>query len=290
MAKVSIITASYNYENYIKETIESVLNQTFQDWELIIVDDGSKDNSVSVIKEYCNRDSRIKIFQHENGVNKGLAETIKLGLEKSNCEWVAFLESDDVWLPNSLEEKMYIVNNNPNINFIYSDIEMFGDVNEIERYNQIFYKKVSKKLSKGSPLKDLSPFFVYRNWIYTFSVVMCKKDLFNNCDFNSPLKTVIDYYLWAQIAQKTKIYYLNKKLTLWRIHKKSYLHVKTVDTELEKIFYTKIANFATANIRAKWHGLLKKIKLFRRTIFSFKTGTKSHICVLGMTLWKGKQK
>ena len=112
MAKVSIITASYNYENYIKETIESVLNQTFQDWELIIVDDGSKDNSVSVIKEYCNRDSRIKIFQHENAVNKGLAETIKLGLEKSNCEWVAFLESDDVWLPNSLEEKMYIVNNN----------------------------------------------------------------------------------------------------------------------------------------------------------------------------------
>lgn len=95
---ISIITASYNYENYIKETIESVLNQTYTNWELIIVDDGSKDNSVEVIKSYCEKDSRIKLFQHEGGVNKGLAETIKLGISKAQGEWIAFLESDDKFM------------------------------------------------------------------------------------------------------------------------------------------------------------------------------------------------
>jgi glycosyltransferase involved in cell wall biosynthesis len=69
MPKISVITVSYNYENYIKETIESVINQTFQDWEMIIVDDGSKNNSVEVIKSYCEKDNRIKFFQHEHGVN-----------------------------------------------------------------------------------------------------------------------------------------------------------------------------------------------------------------------------
>ena len=60
--KISIITASYNYENFIKETIESVIAQTIQDWEMVIVDDGSTDNSINIIKEYCQKDSRIKLF------------------------------------------------------------------------------------------------------------------------------------------------------------------------------------------------------------------------------------
>ena len=95
MPAVSIIIASYNYENYIKETIQSVLNQTFEDWEMIIVDDGSKDNSIEVIKEYCSQDNRIKFFQHENGENKGLIETLKLGIEKASSNWLVFVESDD---------------------------------------------------------------------------------------------------------------------------------------------------------------------------------------------------
>lgn len=77
---ISIITASYNYEKYIKDTIESVLSQTYSDWEMIIVDDGSKDKSRDIIKEYCEKDSRIKLYTHEKNVNKGLAETIQLVL------------------------------------------------------------------------------------------------------------------------------------------------------------------------------------------------------------------
>ena len=68
--KVSIITASYNYQDYVKETIESVMAQTYPHWEMVIVDDGSKDNSVEVIKSYCSKDERIKLYQHEVAHNQ----------------------------------------------------------------------------------------------------------------------------------------------------------------------------------------------------------------------------
>jgi len=100
--KISILIASYNYAQYIEEAINSVINQSYQNWELIIVDDGSSDNSLEIIKSYCEKDSRIKLFQHENNQNNGLKETILLGLENVMGDWVAFLESDDVFMPDNL--------------------------------------------------------------------------------------------------------------------------------------------------------------------------------------------
>ncbi len=70
--KISVLTASYNYEKYISQTIESVLNQTYTDFEYIIFDDGSTDNSVNIIKEYAKKDKRIKFYTHENNSNKNL--------------------------------------------------------------------------------------------------------------------------------------------------------------------------------------------------------------------------
>ena len=116
--KISIITTSYNYENYIKETIESVQAQTYKDWEMIIVDDGSTDNSVDVIKSYVEKDSRIKLFQHENCQNKGLCESLKLGITKSQGDWLIILESDDTIVNNYIEEKLKIINENK-VDFIY---------------------------------------------------------------------------------------------------------------------------------------------------------------------------
>ena len=109
--KISIITTSYNYEEYIKETIESVLAQTYTNWEMIIVDDGSKDNSINTIKEYCEKDKRIKLYQHENGENKGIVESVKLGVEKSTTDWIVFLESDDTICPEYLETKIEVIKN-----------------------------------------------------------------------------------------------------------------------------------------------------------------------------------
>lgn len=234
MARVSVITASYNYEDYIKETIESVINQTFQDWEMIIVDDGSKDNSVEVIKSYCEKDSRIKLYQHENGENRGLAETLKLGISKAQSEWIAFLESDDTFAPEYLEEKFNIADKHNEVDFIFNDINTFGDKFVINKYNKRYLKDIDFIKSIEYPT-DMLKYFQQKpdtNLVATFSAVMIKKKLFENIDFNCPRKPYLDWYLWLQVVNKKAVfYYIDKKLTNWRMHKSSYVNAKYSEDE-----------------------------------------------------------
>ena len=97
---VSIITPAYNCEKYIGATIESVLSQTFQDWEMIIVDDCSTDDTESVINPYCQKDSRIIYKKLE--VNSGAAVARNTAMSIAKGQYIAFLDSDDLWLPDKL--------------------------------------------------------------------------------------------------------------------------------------------------------------------------------------------
>lgn len=97
---VSIIMPSYNASRFIAESIKSVLAQTYQDWELLVVDDGSSDNSVDIINSYMSGDKRIKLFQ---GGHHGAAEARNIGIRQAEGRYVAFLDSDDVWVPTKLE-------------------------------------------------------------------------------------------------------------------------------------------------------------------------------------------
>ena len=188
--KFTIIISSYNYENYIKETIESVINQTYTNWEMVIVDDGSTDNSVEVIKSYCQKDDRIKLFQHENEVNKGIVETVKLGISKANTEWIVFIESDDIITPNYLEKKYEIIKKNKDVNYIFNQTELFGDKNAVEAFYPVIEKQLKilagKNIVTIEDLKDL-------NVVLTFSAVMMKKSLFEGVDFCSPIRQLLDY-------------------------------------------------------------------------------------------------
>lgn len=218
---ISIVTASYNYENYIRETIESVLCQTYKNWELIIVDDGSKDNSLEVIREYCDKDSRIKLFTHENNSNKGLAQTVKYGIALSNGKYIAFLESDDTITPDYLEKKAKVISENSDISLIFNDVNIFGyeeKVKGFEDYKRRRHEILSSKIYPANVLKDMRNF----NLISTFSSVMVRKDILENLDFNSPIKAALDYYLWFQVVQKNDVFYIDEMLTNWRMHKDSY--------------------------------------------------------------------
>lgn len=94
---VSIITPCYNGAKYISETIESVIAQTYLDWEMIIVDDGSEDDSVEIVKKYLERDKRIKLIQQ---LNSGSAVARNSGIRFCNGQYIALLDADDLWLPN----------------------------------------------------------------------------------------------------------------------------------------------------------------------------------------------
>ena len=99
--QISVITPCYNAESTIRETIDSVLRQTFKDWELLIIDDCSTDNSAEIIREYSSRDSRIKYFKTEE--KSGSPSTPRnIGIDNASGEYIAFLDADDVWLPDKL--------------------------------------------------------------------------------------------------------------------------------------------------------------------------------------------
>lgn len=274
---VSIITASYNYQDYIKETIESIINQTYKDWELIVVDDGSTDNSVEVIKSYCEKDPRIKLYTHENNENKGLMETIKYGLSKTNNEWIAFLESDDIWAENYLEEKIKYIKKYPEIDFFFNDIEMFGDEKRIEENNRDY--KVIYDMLRAKPFpRNIQKYFCKFNPVFTFSCVMVKKTALLKCGFRAPIQSHLDHWLYFQLA-KNDFYFIDEKLTKWRIHPSSYIKrdkekiranikkmrfkiIKKCPKTPQNIIYILIAlleynSFIEKSIR----GIIKKLKL-----------------------------
>ncbi len=220
--KISIITASYNYENYIKETVQSVLSQTYNDWEMIIVDDCSTDNSIDVIKSY--NDDRIKLFVNEK--NLGLKETLKRGIKEASSDWIVFLESDDVLAPDYLAKKVEIAQKYNDINLIFNDCEFFGDEERVKAFEHALKKTRSLLQNQSYPKKMLYDFY-HSNKIFTFSSVMAKRSHLLKINFNPKLDYLIDWHLWIQLSSLGKFYYLPEKLTKWRLHKNSYINSST---------------------------------------------------------------
>lgn len=104
--KVSIITPLYNGERFVGKTIESVLSQTYTDWEMIVINDGSKDSGPQIVEEYCQRDERIKLFTQANG---GSASARNNGIRRATGRYIALLDADDTWMPVFLESQLRLM-------------------------------------------------------------------------------------------------------------------------------------------------------------------------------------
>lgn len=111
---VSVITCFYNEEAFLEETIQSVLHQTYPHWELILVDDGSHDASSAIAKRYSlEQPDRIRYVEHEGHANKGLCKSRNVGVANSRGDFMAYLDADDVWLPDKLRNQLRIFEKNP---------------------------------------------------------------------------------------------------------------------------------------------------------------------------------
>lgn len=256
----SIIVASYNYQDYIRETLDSLLNQTYKNFEVIVVDDGSSDDSVKIIREYEEKNRCVHLYQHPNGENKGLAETVLLGLSKAKGEYIAFCESDDMWHFTHLQAINQFINNNPTANIIVNDVETFGDVNccaNMQR--EIEHRKKAYLKYKGMiPASD----FTRSNYIVTFSACCVNKVLLQSCDFlGVNKKTALDWWLWRQICWHNRIYYLNRKLTFWRLHSDSYTNRQALlDRQLHMQFMEDLDKIIA---RRSYYSILQENRTFQ---------------------------
>lgn len=143
---VSIIIPTYNTEKFIELTLQSVQHQTYQNWEMILVDDASTDQTVGVIEKYAQNDNRIKLFKLSKNSGNGFARNV--ALEKATGKYIAYLDADDLWFPEKLEKQIAFLKAN-NLPFTFSFYESIDEEgNDLNRrveaplnltYNQLFF-------------------------------------------------------------------------------------------------------------------------------------------------------
>ncbi len=208
--KISVCIPSYNHEKYIGKTIESILNQTYKNFEIIISDDNSKDNSENIIKSY--KDQRINFYK--NNANIGPALNSNKFIELSNCDYILILPSDDVLLKNALEIYLKEIESDNNADVLFCWCQTIDENdNEIDSYNMTIANQIRDKN------KLLNELFYEQNFLMGPGVFIKKKlfDLIGN--YNENLLQVQDLELWVRILTSGyRINIVNEKLIKYRIH------------------------------------------------------------------------
>jgi len=211
--EVSIILPSYNYERYINKAIDSVLDQSFNNWELIIIDDGSKDNSVDVIRKY--QDKRIHLYIQKN---QGVSKTLNKGLKLSKGKYICFLDADDKYHPDKLMSQINSMDSGFDI--VTTKVEAIDENDEKSPFEHF---NVSWNLYNQDEIfgKNKIFYFLQKNY-FCKSSLMIKKVLFDKYGyFNPQLITAYDLELWLKIIPYAKINRLDNVLTYYRWHDKN---------------------------------------------------------------------
>lgn len=154
MDKVSVIVPMYNAENHIEETLQSILSQTYQNFEIICIDDISNDNTIKIVEKLMENEDKIKLYQLEEKGGASIARN--LGIKEATGNYIAFLDADDVWLEDKLENQIVFMKEN-NLAFTYTNfgfIDNYGNV--LEKYRTSPKKITYKSLSYGNTIGCLT--------------------------------------------------------------------------------------------------------------------------------------
>ncbi len=231
-ALVSIVMPAYNCEKYVVEAINSILAQTYRNWELLVLDDGSKDNTLQIIEEFSQKDSRIKALP--NGKNIGVSATRNRGIELASGEWIAFLDSDDMWKPEKLEKQFEIVEKEA-AEFLFTGSSYINE--EGEAYKEIFEvpEKITYKKLRNQNVISCSSVLVKKKY---FEHIKMEKDEMHE-----------DYAVWLRIL-KTGVtaFGVNEPLLIYRISRnsKSGNKMKTVKMTYKVFRFVGINPFGSA--------------------------------------------
>jgi glycosyltransferase involved in cell wall biosynthesis len=210
MVLVSVLMGSYNHQRYISEAIESVLNQTFRDFELVIVDDCSTDNSRSIIEHYQAKDERVRVFFHEK--NMGIAATVNDSLKQVRGEFVCFIGSDDVWFPFKLERQMALIKTHKD-KILWSDGEIIDGDGVSTGATFIGMHSALDKKKSGNLFKDI----LWDNYIFGQSLLI-KKEFIGDTLFDTNLRFLNDYRFIADLACKHDFLFIREPLAKYRVH------------------------------------------------------------------------
>ncbi|MHB8261599.1 MAG: glycosyltransferase family 2 protein [Bacteroidia bacterium] len=202
MPEISVILPVYNAADYLAEAIESILSQSYQNFELLLINDGSTDNSKNIINSYS--DTRIRYF--ENDGNKGPSYTRNLGLIHSKGDYISFLDADDMALPNKLEQQLTFMKQHHEVGVCGCYAEYFGDRVGTWQY-PVSNKEIRCRLMWGSSI-IMSAAFIRKNTLAN-----------NNIQFSDKYLPTEDFKLWVEMSKVSQLHNIPEVLVKYRTHR-----------------------------------------------------------------------
>ena len=259
--RVSVLMPAYNAEKYIGESIDSILGQTFDDFELIIVNDGSTDNTAEIVRKYARQDTRIKFI--DNKKNAGVAKTRNQLLDAACGEYIAFQDSDDISRPYRLATQVKFLDSHPDISVLGAAMETFPE------YETVSYIENPKLLD-----------FYIANAVSNAVVMFRKSDIDKyGFRYNEKYQTCEDYDFWVRVVRVLKIHNLRDVLINYRVLPQSLSHNNPKLDYFNKIIRDGIINNLTDNkimqllisqkYNTKLFGFIPLLRIKRRRIYLF---------------------
>lgn len=269
---VSINLCCYNSEKYLRETLQSIVNQTYKDWELVIINDGSKDSTESIISEYIKQGYPI-IYHYQE--NKGLGASRNEALKLSSGEYIAFIDHDDIWMPQKLENQTPLFKKNPKVGLVYCNTIFFIQSTGKER---VLYKNSNQPVGMIFS-KLLSHYFL------SMETVVIRRECLNNLNewFDERFNVIEEADLFIRISHDWAVDYVPELLAKWRIHSESSSWTKRglFGKEL-KVMLEKYRSLFT-DFDSKYRKQIEKVKAkiaYYEAMEEWMLGNRNNICKL----------
>ena len=236
----------YNGERYLREALDSIVGQTYKDWELVIINDGSSDSTESIIKEYMDRGYPIVYHYQEN---HGLGYSRNEALKRSKGEYVAFIDQDDIWMPEKIEKQVLLFSNNPENDFLYTNY---------------YILKNNKKLlaiRKNQKTGYVFERFLFRYPVALVTAMLKRKTIVNsNIKFDRHLNLSEEHDLFMRFLYKSKAGYIEEPLAIYRIHSEMSSFVRMLDYYDEGVYILK--KFKNIDgCKERYHKALKRYEM-----------------------------
>lgn len=233
---VSIIIPVYNCEKYIVEAIESVLQQTYRNFEILIINDGSIDNTEKKIEKYKNN-SKVRYYYKTNG---GEASARNFGLAKAKGEYITFLDADDLYSKDKIEKQLSIFMSKPTIDVVYNDVFLID-----EQSNKIGILKSEKIISEPS---NFLAQILFRQIVPASASIMLRRKCIDDIRFPENLKHAVDYAFIIQLAMNFNFFYLEETIYSYRRHTNNLTNNHLNQVKCEKEIVTSLGIKKIKNI------------------------------------------
>ena len=248
---ISVIIPTYNRASLLKEALDSVLAQTYTDYEVIVIDDGSTDNTEEMMQAFLT-DSRIRYIKQSNA---GVSAARNHGIFEARGEWIAFLDSDDLWFPEKLEKQMAFLTEHPTAGAVCGPSYQYQDGRVVKDKNG----EMVLGWDREETLELTFVLFAENCGVNASSVLVRKAVLHKAGLFDSSLKIGEDIDLWFRVARYTEFWYYNEAMGHCRKHESN---TTAVDPECNLFFDIQLREIQ----RIRWHDQPQIVKIYERSI------------------------